>query len=367
MSNPQPHPPSTASSSAGMSGPPHGMTVKKGPDMEKMTESFSGCVQLTRKMRDIMVNSQPFNQLDGDHIKGQLAIRQLQEQARQLNKCYNDFEKLAKNLPPTTPITPTLDTLGKYINEANADIFTMANFDKACDEVAYTNYTHYFSYMIHDFLPQMVSQKTRSDFGYDPPLPDFTFDKLNSQRDFEKVFENFIAEHNRNASSKGGQTLQFQYLERSVLHCIIEVPMNAPTVGKDKQMLMMSKENKEAFKFILLINNGNIDYINLYALNEDYTYLDENRTNIDVYAPSKSKLHRSLRRVVNTNYQNFVNTGKGKTTDISTRLSFMFTVVNRIGLVFNNTCRVCHKAFKNGMPPVNFDVRTKTSTHEDCR
>ena len=177
-------------------------------------------------------------------------------------------------------MNPTLDTLGKYINEANADIFTMANFDKACNEVVYSNYTHYFSYMIHDFLPPMLSQKTRSDFGFDPPLPDFTIGKPNPQRLFEKAFDNYIAEQNKSSMSKGIPALQFQYLERSVLHCIIEVPMNAPAVGKDKQMLMMSKENKEAFKFILLINNGNIDYINVYALNEDYTYLDENRTNV---------------------------------------------------------------------------------------
>lgn len=157
--------------------------------------------------------------------------------------------------------------MGKYLDEANVDIFTMANADRALDESITSIYTEQFSSIMGEYLAPMQVIRNRSKW-YPAEISEFNT-RIKSKNDFYSALKEAISIDNDRAAKSGMKTPRIveKRLEESFNRLIIEIHM-------------ITTPSKDMFKMLFLVNNNEISMVNLYAFAEDYTYIDAARTKV---------------------------------------------------------------------------------------
>uniref|UniRef100_A0AC34FUM9 Uncharacterized protein n=1 Tax=Panagrolaimus sp. ES5 TaxID=591445 RepID=A0AC34FUM9_9BILA len=126
-------------------------------------------------------------------------------------------------------------------------------------------------------------------------------------------------------------------------------------------------ESKSFLKALILVNNGQIDYINLYSYHEKYTYVDGKRKVIDIFVRSKLEYYSNLTTYANNQFQMYLQ--KRKIDDFVMRtaqdIKSVISILLKINQMILQTCKICKKYLYDGMPPTLFVNRLPV--HPECR
>uniref|UniRef100_A0A914Z698 Mediator of RNA polymerase II transcription subunit 27 n=1 Tax=Panagrolaimus superbus TaxID=310955 RepID=A0A914Z698_9BILA len=327
----------------------------KKPDFVQLQEPLQNCAHLTHKICENLRNAQPFNEVNGDPNKNHFVIKSLEEQINMLNTFYNSLESIVNDLPSITPLESSnqvsLTAYSAFINESNENSDKQELFNEASDAAHYANYMQAYSTFAHETMLQTFGAKASSLFDTEINIPFSSFKQEKLQKQFDKIFVACVADATKDGETRKTHRFISKPVESSVSHCIIELVL----------------ESKSFIKALILVNNGQIDYINLYSYHEKYAYVDNKRKVIDIFVRSKSEYYSNLTTFANNQFQMYLQ--KRKIGDFLTRtnqdIRLIFSIMLKCNQMIMQTCKICKKYLYDGMPPTIFVNRTPV--HPECR
>uniref|UniRef100_A0AC34F1D6 Uncharacterized protein n=1 Tax=Panagrolaimus sp. ES5 TaxID=591445 RepID=A0AC34F1D6_9BILA len=330
----------------------------KKPEFDKLNDTLNNCLQHTQKLREIVSTSQPFKEVAGDRIKNQFVINHLEDQIKSINFYYDSIEKVAREFFDSTKMEVenniSLTAFHRFVNDSFENDKNDKFFSGAIDEANYMEYMTNYGKYVGEFLPSM-GQKFKSIYESELDLPYTDYEIDNSQKRFEKIFAECIKEANRKAAQQKTYKFIEKFLEKGALRAIIDIQL-------------LSKSDTRA---LLLVNNGQIDFVNIYANNEGFKYVDGKRKMVDVYALSKSDMYKNLTQLVNNQlqifYQGQMKRHDDKNTSVSFVINYIITLLLKTNQAVASKCKICDKYLRNDLPPLHIDFRHKAFVHPECR
>uniref|UniRef100_A0A914QHB7 Uncharacterized protein n=1 Tax=Panagrolaimus davidi TaxID=227884 RepID=A0A914QHB7_9BILA len=334
--------------------------VPKKAEFDKLNDALNNCLQHTQKIRDIVSTSQPFKEVSGDRIKSQFVIKQLEDQINSLNAYYDSIEKAARELPDSTKMeienNISLTSFHQFVKDSfgRGDGKNDKFFNAAIEGANYMEYMTNYGKYVGEFLPS-IGQKFKSIYETEIDLPNTDYEIDNIQKRFEKIFIECIREANRKAAQQKAYKFSEKFLERGTLRAIIDIQL-------------LSKSDTRA---LLLVNNGQVDFVNIYANNEGFKYFDGKMKMVDVYAPSKSEMYKNLTQLINNQlqifYQGQMKRHDDKNTSMSFVINYIITLLLKTNQAVASKCKICDKYLRNDLPPLHIDFRHKAFIHPECR
>ncbi|KAI1710281.1 mediator complex subunit 27 domain-containing protein [Ditylenchus destructor] len=324
------------------------------------------CMQSVRSIRNLVL--QTHEQLSaGFENNAELAEykSKLVRNGKDIEDEYDKLEAEAKQLPSQTPAFTMANRLNNFLQDVASNGQSMETYLNARDAFDWSYSTNEYVTYVYEFLkPSQGNQRARRTHtgpSLTEKMPQITIHSAleNPHRRFEEVFQLYIASGQRENTQR--LKYAYKYLERSTISSVLEVKLFS---HPSKDYMTVDRQPVCMLKFLLLVNNGVVEYIQFIAPHEDWTYLETNRRQIDLGAESRYEVYRQLTTQCNIVLHIIASQFSYDKNGIGFLLNYVFKFNT-----LDNVCRECKKILKDFLPPTicNTQGIKRVYSHFACK
>ncbi|KAL7074260.1 hypothetical protein ACQ4LE_006437 [Meloidogyne hapla] len=336
---------------------------------------LENCLKLLKSLKKTVISSHSLlvgklaSQQNPDEIPNlENVLKECENYGRKMAEDYEKLENEAKKLPQQTPSSLMVNKLNNFLLDCatnpqmkQAYDNTRSVFDWSESTANYINFA-YDLFKIANMTNQMQQRVRKLTIAHQINV----FNEIEQIRtepsstphsSFVVMLENLRGRHVIN-TSHGDFKLYYNFIERSVLNSVIEVKYFAIPKNRtsDGQLVCMQK-------FLMLVNNGIIEYLHFAAPHEDWHYEDctgiVGRKQIDLSQQSRFELYQKL-----TTYANLVVHAVTNTVANFKILSMLLKQLSRLVLI-NQQCLRCGKRLRDFTPVI--EHITNNPVHMSCK
>ncbi|KAI1707169.1 mediator complex subunit 27 domain-containing protein [Ditylenchus destructor] len=329
------------------------------------------CLQSVRSIRNLVLQTHEFISAGFENEAGLAEYKaKLAKYGKDIEDEYNKLEAEAKQLPSQTPAFTMANRLSNLLLDVASNRQSTETYLNSRDAFDWSQTTNEYVTCASGFLESSQgnqrARRTHTGPSHTVEMPEITNQSTlrNTHKSFGESFKKYMVFGQRQYPDR--LKYAYEFLEEGERNSVLEVKLFS---HPSEDYMTVDKQPVCMLKFLLLVNNGVVEYIQFIAPHENWTYLEINkrfRRQLDLSAESRYEVYRQLTIQCNI----VLNTIKSRFSHDKSVIHFLLNHVFNFHTL-DNVCEVCKKVLKDFMPPTICNTQTRDGKrafyHSGCK